>query len=80
LRVEEDNRASTSVLTRPGTIFKISLPKLTRILSITASTKAAPLSDEPFRSCTALSTSGLYSAFSAAARINEGFVVASSGW
>lgn len=77
--VSNENRASTSVDTLPGTIFKISLPNCTSRLSSVAST--FPSSDDPcaFPYSRAESISLAYSAFFEAARIRDGFVVASCG-
>jgi hypothetical protein len=77
--VSKENRASTSVETFPGTIFKISLPNSTKSRSSVASTFSSMLLPLSFPYATALSMSLAYSGFLAAARMREGLVVASWG-
>lgn len=77
--VSKEKRASTSVETLPGTILRISLPNSTRRRSRAASTWLS-MSWPDFwvlEYATASSMSLAYSAFLDAARIREGFVVAS---
>jgi len=79
--VSNERRASTSVLTTPGTIFEISTPKFTASRSIARLTMASK--DEPFPSDLAYSTASdtrcLYAGSLLALRMSEGFVVASTG-
>jgi hypothetical protein len=77
--VENENRASTSVETFPGTIAKISFPNSTRSRSRAASTFSSVVLPCSFPYATAMSISLAYSSFLEAARIREGLVVASCG-
>lgn len=77
--VSKEKRASTSVETLPGTMFRISLPNWTRRLSSVASTWSSMLSPCFLPQATAASISFSYSGFLEAARISEGLVVASWG-
>jgi len=77
--VSKEKRASTSVETLPGTMFRISLPNWTRRLSSVASTWSSMLSAWFLPQATAASMSFAYSGFLEAARIREGLVVASWG-
>jgi hypothetical protein len=77
--VLNEKRASTSVDTRPGTILRISHPNCTRRLSSAASTCASMPAPLFLPYSTALSIRAAYSGFLAAARISDGFVVASCG-
>ena len=75
----KESLASTSVETLPGTIFKISIPKFTNAFSTARSMDS--LWDFPFffPCWMASSIRNWYSGFSDAAKIKEGFVVASVG-
>ena len=77
--VSKENRASTSVETFPGTIFKISLPNSTKRRSRVASTFSSSVLPCFIPYSIATSWSLAYSVFFDAARIREGFVVASWG-
>lgn len=72
-------RASTSVDTFPGTIFRISLPNCTSKLSRVASTCSSMVLPFFLPNSTAASMSFAYSGFLEAARMSEGLVVASCG-
>ena len=72
--VSKLRRASTSVDTRPGMVFKISQPKRTNRWSITTS------SGWPRCAATASASRGAYSGFCTAFKIKDGLVVASCGW
>lgn len=74
-----ENRASTSVDTLPGTIFKISLPNCTSKLSNVESTCSSSVLPCFLPYATASSRSLAYSGFFAAANIRLGLVVASCG-
>ena len=74
-----ENLASTSVDTLPGTIFKISLPNCTSRLSSVASilsSRSLPCF-LPYSHASSMSLA--YSGFLEAARIKDGLVVASCG-
>ena len=71
--VSKDRRASTSVLTRPGTTCRISRPKRTSTWSTMAS------SGSPRCVATVSASSGAYSGCCTALRISDGLVVASRG-
>ena len=77
--VSKEKRASTSVETLPGMMDRISLPNSTSSRSRQASVCSS--SEPPFSLAylTATSISLAYSGFLAAARMREGFVVASCG-
>ena len=77
MSLSKEKRASTSVETLPGTIFKISEPNWTRRLSKVMS--ICSLSSLPcfLPYATASSMSLAYSGFLEAARMREGLVVAS---
>lgn len=77
--VSKEKRASTSVETLPGTIFKISVPNCTRRLSRVASTCSSTVLPCFLPYSTAASISLAYSGFLDAARMSEGLVVASWG-
>jgi len=77
--VLKENRASTSVDTFPGMICRISLPNCTSRLSRVASTWASTSLPCFLPYATAASMSFAYSGFLEAARMSEGFVVASCG-
>ena len=77
--VSNEKRASTSVDTFPGTIFRISFPNCTSRLSSVASTFSSSELACAFPYSTAESISFAYSAFFEAARMSDGFVVASCG-
>lgn len=77
--LSNESLASTSVDTRPGTMFKISLPNCTSRLSKVASTFSSRELPCFFPYSTATSMSLAYSGFLEAARIREGLVVASWG-
>ncbi|CAD6208801.1 GSCOCG00003608001-RA-CDS, partial [Cotesia congregata] len=68
--LSKDNLASTSVDTRPGMMFRISWPNKTQVMSIAASVCS---SKKIFQFSTT------YFFWLAAARINDGLVVASVG-
>lgn len=72
-----ENLASTSVDTFPGTMFKISLPNCTSKLSSVASTWSSMFLPCFLPYAHASSMSLAYSGFLEAARIKEGLVVAS---
>ena len=72
--VLNDRRASTSVETRPGMVFRISQPKRTSMRSMTSSRL------RPLYWATVARISGAYSGFCTALRMSEGLVVASRGW
>ena len=78
--VEKEKRASTSVETLPGTIWRISLPNWTRRLSRVTSTWFSRSVPFFLPYATAASISFAYSGFLEAARMSEGLVVASWGW
>lgn len=78
--VEKEKRASTSVETLPGTIWRISLPNWTRRLSRVTSTWFSMSVPFFLPYATAASISLAYSGFLEAARMSEGLVVASWGW
>ncbi len=71
--VSNDSRASTSVETRPGTIFRISAPNAISSGSMTSPDGSARWS------ATTFSTSDRYASLPTAFRISDGFVVASCG-
>ena len=71
--VSNDRRASTSVETRPGTIFRISDPNAISNGSMTSAGGSLRCS------ATTFSTSDLYESLPTAFRISDGFVVASCG-
>src|SRR5437667_8824635 len=74
------SRASTSVETRPGTIFKISMPNATASLS-SAMPRVWPASgDSCLASARVFSTSCAYSGIWTALSNRLGFVVVSRGW
>ena len=75
----KESFASTSVLTRPGTILRISLPNWTRRLSSVASTWSSMSLPCFLPYAQASSMSFAYSGFLDAARIRDGLVVASCG-
>jgi len=75
--VSKEKRASTSVETFPGTMFKISLPNSTKRRSSVASTFSSISLPWALPYSTATSISLAYSAFLEAARMREGLVVAS---
>jgi hypothetical protein len=77
--VSKEKRASTSVETLPGMMFRISLPNCTRRLSRVASTCSSVSLPCFLPYSTAASISFAYSSFLEAARMSEGFVVASWG-
>lgn len=77
--VLKENRASTSVDTLPGMMLRISLPNCTSRLSNVASTFSSMLLPCFLPYSTAASISFAYSGFLDAARMSEGFVVASWG-
>jgi hypothetical protein len=77
--VSNENLASTSVDTLPGTIFKISLPNCVNKLSSVASTCSSMSLPCCLPYATASSMSLAYSGFLDAARIRDGLVVASCG-
>lgn len=78
--MSKEKRASTSVDTFPGMILRISLPNCTSRLSRVASTCSSMFFPCFLPYSTAASMSLAYSSFFDAARIKEGFVVASWGW
>ena len=78
--VEKEKRASTSVETLPGTIWRISLPNCTSRLSRVVSTWFSRSVPFFLPYATAASISFSYSGFLDAARMSEGLVVASWGW
>ena len=77
--LSNEKRASTSVETLPGTILRISFPNSTKSRSRVASTcSSMPFAcDLPYSTATSMSFA--YSGFFDAARIKDGFVVASCG-
>jgi hypothetical protein len=77
--MSNENRASTSVETFPGTICKISLPNSTKRRSRVASTFSSIVLPWSLPYATATSMSLAYSGFLVAARMREGLVVASWG-
>ena len=77
--VSKLKRASTSVETFPGTIFRISEPNCTSRLSRVASTWSSMDLPWALPYATASSISFAYSAFLEAARMRDGLVVASCG-
>jgi hypothetical protein len=77
--VSKEKRASTSVETRPGMIWRISLPNSTRRRSRVLSTCSSMEPPFSLPKARAASTSLAYSGFLEAARIREGLVVASWG-
>ena len=80
--VSNESRASTSVETRPETIFRICSPNSTLRRSIALRTMASLLASAPASlraQASASSTSGAYSFIWAAAMMSDGFVVASRG-
>jgi hypothetical protein len=77
--VSKLKRASTSVETFPGTIFRISEPNCTSKLSSVESTCSSMFLPCDLPYATASSISFAYSGFFDAARMSEGLVVASCG-
>jgi len=80
--VSKLRRASTSVDTRPGTILRISVPKVTQISSRASRTTSSAGAAAPHTSrdcCRERSIRLWYVGICAAARISEGLVVASRG-
>lgn len=77
--VSKENRASTSVETFPGTIFKISFPNSTKRRSRAASVFSSISLPWVLPYSIATSISLAYSGFLDAARMREGLVVASWG-
>ena len=77
--VSKDNRASTSVETRPGTICRIFSPKMVNKSSMMSRINSARGKFAPSRSATAWSSNGAYSGCETALKMSEGFVVASCG-
>ena len=77
--LSKERRASTSVETLPGMIWRISLPNSTRRRSRQASTWVSTSPPLLLAYSTATSMSLAYSGFLEAARMREGLVVASWG-
>src|SRR5437764_7517699 len=73
-------RASTSVETRPGTIFRISRPNATANLSKATPRLWLALADSCFASARLFWTKAAYSGIWAALSNRLGFVVVSRGW
>lgn len=77
--LSKEKRASTSVETLPGTIFRISLPNWTSRLSMAESTWSSTSLPCFLPYATASSMSFAYSGFLEAWRMRDGLVVASCG-